>query len=233
MAASLLQTIVNRAKDLGLLNLSIPLQHSGDFPILQYVDDTLIIMEGCARQLFLLKALLSSFASTSLKVNFSKSMMAPINVSEERLHHLAATFGCSTSSLPFTYLGLPMGLTKPRVKDFLPLVTRCERRLVNTSLFLSQAGKLQITNSVFTSLPTFFMCTFKLHVSIREHVDKFKKHCLWRGSDETNKINAKAAWAMVTRPKEEGGLGVLDLQSQNEAFLLKNLHKFFSRADIP
>jgi hypothetical protein len=42
-------------------------------------------------------------------------------------------------------------LTKPRVEDFLSLVTRCERRLVNTSLFLSQAGKLQITNSVFTS----------------------------------------------------------------------------------
>lgn len=97
-----------------------------------------------------------------------------------------------------------------RVEDFLPLVTRCERRLVNTSLFLSQAGKLQITNSVFTSLPTFFMCTFNLHVSVREQIDKFRKHCLWRGSDDTSRINAKAAWTLVTRPKEEGGLGVLD-----------------------
>lgn len=77
------------------------------------------------------------------------------------------------------------------------------------------------------------MCTFNLHVTIREQVDKFRKHCLWRGSDKTNRVNAKAAWKMVTRPKDEGGMGVLDLKSQNEALLLKNIHKFFNKADIP
>jgi hypothetical protein len=30
-----------------------------------------------------------------------------------------------------------------------------------------------------------------------------------------------------------GGLGVLDLQVQNKALLLKNLHKFYNRHDIP
>lgn len=73
LAADLLQSIINRAKDQGLLNLPIPLQYSNDFPVLQYADDTLIIMEGCGRQLFILKALLNSFAtSTGLKVSFSK-----------------------------------------------------------------------------------------------------------------------------------------------------------------
>jgi hypothetical protein len=43
----------------------------------------------------------------------------------------------------------------------------------------------------------------------------------------------KAAWKMVTRPKDEGGLGALDLKSQNEALLLKNLLKFFNKVDIP
>jgi len=38
---------------------------------------------------------------------------------------------------------------------------------------------------------------------------------------------------MVTRAKEEGGLGVLDLKTQNEALLIKNLHKFFNKLDIP
>jgi len=56
---------------------------------------------------------------------------------------------------------------------------------------------------------------------------------LWRGADENNRINAKAVWPLVTRSKDEGDLGVLDLKSQNEALLLKNLHKFFNRADIP
>jgi hypothetical protein len=191
-------------------------------------------MEGCGKQLFFLKALLNSFSlSTGLRVNFQKSMMVPINTPESRLQHLAATFGCSTGSLPFTYLGLPLGITKPKIEEFLPLVTRCERRLISTSIFLSQAERLQITNSVFTSLPTFFMCTFSLHVTIRDQIDKYRKLYLLRGSEDTNRINAKAAWPLVTRPKEDGGLGVLDLKTQNEALLMKNLHKFFNKADIP
>lgn len=171
--------------------------------------------------------------STGLKVDFLKSMLVPINISETRLHHLAATFGCSTSSLPFTYIGVPLGLTKPRIEEFLPLVTRCEKILVSTSIYLSQAGRLQLTNSVFSSLPTFSMCTFSLHVSIREQVDKYRKLCLWRGSDENNRMNAKAAWSLVTKTKEEGGLGVLDLKTQNEALLMKNPHKIFNKSDTP
>jgi len=77
------------------------------------------------------------------------------------------------------------------------------------------------------------MSTFHLHASIRDQVDIFRKHCLWRGADDNNRINDKAAWPLITRSKDEGGLGVLDLKSQNEALLLKNFLKFFNKADIP
>lgn len=53
------------------------------------------------------------------------------------------------------------------------------------------------------------------------------------GNDINQRINAKAAWPLVTKPKEIGGLGVIDLTTQNEALLIKNLHKFFNRLDIP
>jgi hypothetical protein len=65
-------------------------------------------MEACPRQLIILRAILNSFvASTGLKVNYSKSNMFPINVSQERLQHLAATFNCQVGAFSFTYLGLP------------------------------------------------------------------------------------------------------------------------------
>ena len=86
LAADLLQSIVNKAKDLGLLKLPVNVGYTNDFPILQYADDTLLIMKACPRQLFVLKALLNSFAtSMGLKVNYAKSSMVPINVSPERL----------------------------------------------------------------------------------------------------------------------------------------------------
>lgn len=130
LAADFLQVLINRAKDMGLLHLPIPLQNDHNFPIVQYADDTLIIMEGDPRQLFFLKTMLQNFtASTGLRVNYSKSLMLPINIDEQRLDLLAMTFGCSKRTLPFTYLGLPLGTTKPKIVDYLPLINKCERRL--------------------------------------------------------------------------------------------------------
>ena len=35
------------------------------------------------------------------------------------------------------------------------------------------------------------------------------------------------------KPKEKGGLGVLNLRLQNDALLMKHLNKFYNRANIP
>lgn len=98
---------------MGLLNLPIPMEHNQDFPVLQYADDTLIIAEGDAKQLFFIKSLLNTFSmSTGLKVNYQKTMMVLINISEVKLEILSRTFGWPKGCLPFTYLGLPLSLTK-------------------------------------------------------------------------------------------------------------------------
>jgi hypothetical protein len=159
--------------------------------------------------------------------------MVPINISDNRIQLLATTFGCSKGTLPFTCLGLPLSITKPTDADFWPLVTKCERRLVNVSSFLSQAGRLEITNAVFSALPTFAMSTYLLLKTIIKQIDKSRKHCLWRGSDANIRKPPKAAWPLVCVPKEEGGLGVLNLQTHIECLLLKHLHKFFNGLDIP
>jgi hypothetical protein len=81
LAADFLQSILNEAKDQGLLSLPVQLPHDHDLPILQYADDTLMFMQGDARQLFFLKDILNSFAeSTGLKINYTKYMMVPIVV---------------------------------------------------------------------------------------------------------------------------------------------------------
>lgn len=70
LAADLLQTIINHAKDMGYLKLAIPERAGENFPIIQYADDTLLIMEACPNQLLHLKELFNTFAaSTGLKVN--------------------------------------------------------------------------------------------------------------------------------------------------------------------
>lgn len=234
MAADFLQSLLNKGKEMGLLNLPIPIQSNPDFPVVQYADDTLVIMEGDPCQLLFLKSVLNSFAdATGLKVNYRKSMMLPINMTDQRLDHLARTFGCSKGTFPFTCLDLPFGITKPRVQDYLPLVNKCERRLASVSTFLSQAGRLELTNAVFSALPAFYMCTLAIPKTVIKQIDKYRKHCLWRGLDVNGRGQPKAAWTMICNTKEEGGLGVINVEEQNKALLLKNLHKFFNKAEIP
>jgi len=205
-----------------------------DFPIVQYADDTLLLLQADARQLVCLKSLLNTFAtSTGLHVNYSKSSMIPINMSTERTQRLASTFGCSVGTLPFTYLGLPMGTTKPRIEDMSSLMVKIERRLNGCSSLLSLSGRLQLVNSVISPITTYAMCSIKLHKGVIDNIDSARKQCLWRGKVVDKKGGHLAAWPMVQKPKKKGGLGVINLRLQNDALLLKQLHKFYSRQDVP
>lgn len=162
LGADLLQSIINKAYSKGVLSMPVPTPNN-DFPIIQYTDDTLLFLSSSSKELFCLKAILNTFAaSTGLKINFNKSSMIPLNVDTEKVEHLSMLFGCSVGNLPFTYLGLPLGTTRPKVIDFAPLVDRVERRLSATTALLSYGDRLTIVNSVLSSLPTYYMCSLTL-----------------------------------------------------------------------
>jgi hypothetical protein len=56
---------------------------------------------------------------------------------------------------------------------------------------------------------------------------------MWRNSDSNGKSKPLVAWKKCTKPKRKGGLGIINLRSQNKALLLKHLDKFYNKADIP
>jgi hypothetical protein len=103
-----------------------------------------------------------------------------------------------------------------------------ERRLLSTACFLSQAGKLEMVNSVLSSSLVYHCCTLKLHKGVIKQLDKYRKHCLWRGSDFNAKKTYKAALSSVCLPKSEGGLGVINISVHNDSLLLKFLSKFYN-----
>jgi hypothetical protein len=83
--SELLQAMVNGLFYNG--NLVAPLNiPNTDFPIVQYADDTLLILQACPIQLIASKEVLETFAqATGLRVNYSKSCLIPINVTEDKL----------------------------------------------------------------------------------------------------------------------------------------------------
>jgi len=203
LAADLLQSVVNAMLGSGALQLPFP-SHDPDFPIIQYADDTLLIMQADEDQVIALKEALQDFSSsTGLDINYHKSSMYPINIHDDELIRLAAAFGCQTGTLPFTYLGLPVGTTRPKMVDFLPLVDCMERRLTASSCFLNQGGKLQLLNSVISSMPTYYLCSLHIPAGIIKQLERIQRQCLWRkyGKDSGKSLTA---WDLVCRPKRKG-----------------------------
>lgn len=110
-------------------------------PLLQYANDMILVMEAFPKQLFFLKAILNSFVeSIGLHVNYHKSNIHPINVLTDNMNILVRTFNCTIWSFPFTYIGQPMGTTRPKLDSFLPLIQKIEKRLSTTSSLLSQVA---------------------------------------------------------------------------------------------
>jgi hypothetical protein len=64
-------SVINDAMAHGLLHVPIPVGYINDFAIIQYPDDTLIIMPADIVQMQHFRSLIEKFAiSTGLKVNF-------------------------------------------------------------------------------------------------------------------------------------------------------------------
>jgi hypothetical protein len=146
---------------------------------------------------------------------------------------MAGVFGCQIQTMPFTYLGLSMGTTRPRVEHYARLMDRAERQLTTISSLLTHAGRLQLVNSVLSSLPTYTMCSVMVPMEVHENLDRARRHCMWSKSESNARSKPLVAWRKCTRPKRKGGLRVVNLKSQNVALLLKHLDKFYNKKDIP
>lgn len=157
------------------------------------------------------KALLDFQIATGLKVHFHTSCLVPVNIDSNYAMLLTEFYDCSVGNMPFIYLGLPLGDTRPMVLELAPLADTVEQMLNAFSRILNYGGRLTFVNSVLSALPTFFMCMLKLNKTIIKIVDHARCHYLCSKKD-SDKHNSLAAWELVCWPKNKGGLGVIQLE---------------------
>jgi hypothetical protein len=67
------------------------------------------------------------------------------------------------------------------------------------------------------------MCTSVIPLEVIEIIDKARRRCHWRKDKNKERVNFLAAWNMVCKPKDNGGMVIINLQLQNKALLLKHL----------
>lgn len=92
---------------------------------LQFADDTLLVGEINYQNVWVIKSLLQVFDLVfGLKVNFHKSSLMGIHISELWLAKAAHFLNCRIGNIPFLYLGLPMGAATRRLSIWQQVVDK-------------------------------------------------------------------------------------------------------------
>jgi len=110
---------------------------------LQFADDTLILRKKFWANIRAMRAVLVLFENPSgLKVNFSKSQLVGVNVTTSWLSEAGMVLSCKVGSVPFVYLGLPIGGNATRLAFWEPLLNQINSRLSScNSKHLSFGGR--------------------------------------------------------------------------------------------
>lgn len=217
LVVDVLSTLFNNALNSGVLH-GVMLGDSGiKMCHLQYADDLLIMMTGGGEDLRIIKLILYFFEGLSgLQVNSEKSCLFSSSRNSVPLPYLARTLHCCTSSLPLTYLGIPISGNRPRRQDWDTLISKISSRLaVWKSKFLSLGGRLTLLNSVLSAIPTYWMLIFKLPCWVIKRIDKIRRDFLWSGPDPQQPKIRLVSWTRLCRSKDQGGWGFLNLNTFN------------------
>jgi hypothetical protein len=161
IAAEGLAGLMRRAVALGKFK-GYQVSENIQFQMLQFADDTIILGEGTRDNLWTIKTLLISFELVSdLKINFIKSKLYGVNVVPSFLAAGSAFLSCRSDTLPFKFLGKPVGANPRRQATWKPIVEKMEKRLSSwSSRHLSYGGRVTLINSVLSSLPLYFFFFF-------------------------------------------------------------------------
>ncbi|XP_058082343.1 uncharacterized protein LOC131230434 [Magnolia sinica] len=99
---------------------------------IQFANDTPIFSEVAEVYISNLRTAIFCFEAVSgLRINLFKSKLFGINISDERIRHFADCLGCSSGSLPSTFVGLPLSIGPPPKMMWDSIINRFQKSLAD------------------------------------------------------------------------------------------------------
>ena len=128
-----------------------------DLTHLCFADDLMVFTDGTQKSIEGILGVFEEFDKMSgLKISMEKSTLFMAGNETQRNKDIQNQFQFAEGKLPVRYLGLPLLTKNMTVNDYLPLIEKIRKRIGSwTGRFLSYAGRLQLINSVISSLTNF------------------------------------------------------------------------------
>nr|XP_020196053.1 uncharacterized protein LOC109781868 [Aegilops tauschii subsp. strangulata] len=160
--------------------------------------------------------------ASGLKVNFAKSLAVMIRSEEVEEELVRQALPWKLETFPIRYLGLQLGIKQLTRSEWQPIVHNVLKMMPGWQRGLvTRPGRLILVNQVVRARPTHHLIMVKAPKWALERVDKGCRAFFWAGSEEIQGGKCAVAWCRVCRPKQLGGLGLVDLYKQGIALRLR------------
>ena len=119
---------------------------------------------------------------SGLNINLEKSSVLAVR-RVKNLQGLALELGCSTSTLPMTYLGLPLGMRRNSNYAWDGVEERFRKKLaIWKRQYISKGRRLTLIKSTLSNLPIYIMSLSQLPKGVKTLLEKIQTYFLWGGS---------------------------------------------------
>lgn len=112
-------------------------------------------------------------------------------------------------------MGFPLKLPGSSSHDFDFITERVQTKLQGWKAnLLSMAGRVVLTQSVTSAIPSYLMQGCFLPTRILNGLDRLNRNFIWGSTNEQGKMHM-VCWEKVTKPKDRGGLGIQSAKGRN------------------
>jgi hypothetical protein len=153
--------------------------------VVQYADDTILILEAHARTLGIISTVLDNYALMSgLKINKTKSFFVPISMPQFLvLRPKDRTYTALHNNLTIITLFGTATIKKEIAKiTYQPLIQAVQDRLKDWhGVFLSPGGRATLAKAVLSAMPMYYMQVLHIPKGVIKHIDRLRRNFIWKG----------------------------------------------------
>ncbi|GJT84084.1 putative RNA-directed DNA polymerase, partial [Tanacetum coccineum] len=213
--------------------LQIPILEACNKVRSKYADDALFFGDWSRINVKNLILILKCFENASgLKINLSKSKIYGVGVLADEVEVIASSLGYDHGSIPFMYLGLPVGKRMRFSDGWNVVVNRFRDRLSSwKSKSLSIGGRLTLIRSIFGSLPIYYLSLFLAPKKVINLLESIRCRFFW-GHNESHRDICWVKWNSILLDHSSGGLGVGSIFAKNLGLLGKWKWRFLTEKEV-
>jgi mannosylglycoprotein endo-beta-mannosidase len=188
-----------------------------------YADDAAIFVTPTREDISFLASTLDSFGNvTGLVTNCEKSQVAAIRCDGLDLDNILQAFPATRVNFPMKYLGLPLSVHRLKRIHFQPLEDKVAAKLAPwIGKHVNMAGRSTLVKAVLTSIAIYYITALEVPMEVLTKIDGIRRAYLWAACDKITGGKCKVAWEKVCKPKEFGGLGILNLKKFASALRMR------------